>query len=43
MFQQVRRRDALAIKCARAAPVRPYCTNFFGYGNSGHDTVLLVL
>ncbi len=43
MFQQIRCRDALAFHRAQAALVRQYCTNFFRYGNSGHDTVLLVL
>jgi hypothetical protein len=43
MFQQIRCRAPLFIHCAQAAPVCPHCTNFFGYDNSGHDTVVMAL
>lgn len=43
MFQQIRCRAPLFIHCAQATPVRPHCTNFFGYDNFGHGTGVTVL
>jgi len=43
MFQQIRCRPPLFIHCAQATPVRPHCTNFFGYDYFGHDTGVMIL